>query len=302
MVGLGTQGKKRLSLLGKQVVATVDPNTTEATFAHIEEVPNNIFDSAFLCVPDGEKIRLINFLTASKKHILVEKPLNFRFISEIESIQENSRLANTFIYTAYNHRFEPNIIKMKNLLNEGFLGEIYSVRIFYGNGTAKLVRESNWRDVGLGVVNDLAPHILDTIAFWFGELNISNLIVNNERFENSSPDHSIIHGKYGGIALTMEMSLCSWKNTFQCEIIGRNGSAHIDNLCKWGPSTFNVRKRKLPSGLPEETFEVTEMKDPTWGLEHNFFSESIAKRIKTNLSKDIWIQNMLSQFSAASEK
>ena len=72
------------------------------------------------------------------------------------------------------------------------------------------------------------------------------------KFENNSPDHAILISKNNGIFIELEMSLLSWRNTFSCQIIGEKGSIHIDSLCKWGPSTFLLRKRKFPSGIPFE--------------------------------------------------
>ena len=37
------------------------------------------------------------------------------------------------------------------------------------------------------------------------------------------------------------MTLLSWRNHFTCDIFAENGSAHIESLCKWGPSTFTLR-------------------------------------------------------------
>ena len=53
---------------------------------------------------------------------------------------------------------------MRELIVSGELGEIYSCRMFYGNGTARLVRESDWRDQGAGVLPDLGSHLLDTLV------------------------------------------------------------------------------------------------------------------------------------------
>ena len=47
----------------------------------------------------------------------------------------------------------------------GVLGGIYRCRMFYGNGTARLVRDSAWRDDGAGVLPDLGSHLLDTARF-----------------------------------------------------------------------------------------------------------------------------------------
>ena len=42
-----------------------------------------------------------------------------------------------------------------------------------------------------------------------------------------------------------EVSLCSWKNTFICDLYGEKGSAHISSLTKWTKSSLTIRKRKL---------------------------------------------------------
>ena len=52
-------------------------------------------------------------------------------------------------------------------MGSGVLGKVYHCRMFYGNGTARLVRDSAWRDKGAGVLPDLGSHLLDTINFWF---------------------------------------------------------------------------------------------------------------------------------------
>ena len=37
--------------------------------------------------------------------------------------------------------------------------------MFCGNGTARLVRNSLWRDKGNGVLGDLGSHLIDTTKF-----------------------------------------------------------------------------------------------------------------------------------------
>src|SRR5262249_46389432 len=155
-------------------------------------------------------------------------------------------------YTAYNHRFEPHFLRMGDLIASGVLGRIYSCRMFYGNGTAQLVRESQWRDEGAGVLPDLGSHLLDTCRFWFGRIEDNFGIISVNRFENRAPDHVVIGNEQGPCRFELEMTLLSWRNHFTCDILAENGSAHIESLCKWGPSTFTHRKRIRPSGRPPE--------------------------------------------------
>ena len=75
-------------------------------------------------------------------------------------------------------------------LAEGRLGRIYHCRVFYGNGTARLVRESGWRDAGAGVLPDLGSHLLDALRFWFGDVADDFRVVQASRFENKAPDRA----------------------------------------------------------------------------------------------------------------
>ncbi len=78
IVGLGTQGLKRLKFLKKYVVATVDPINKKANYKKINDVPINDYNSVFICTPDYNKFELINFCIKFSKHILIEKPLYFK--------------------------------------------------------------------------------------------------------------------------------------------------------------------------------------------------------------------------------
>src|SRR5712691_4818307 len=270
VVGLGVQGKKRLAVAGKEAVATVDPFNTDAQYKRIEDVPLDVYDAALVCTPDDAKIGLLNHLLANRKHLLVEKPL---FADDPADLQHLKRLAEanrTVCYTAYNHRFEPHFERMKELIESRQLGRIYSVRMFYGNGTARLVRDSAWRDKGAGVLPDLGSHLLDTAIYWFGPIEAPLTVWSADRFENRAFDH-VTFGVRGTPVLQLEATLLSWRNDFTCDVYGESGSAHIASLCKWGPSTFTHRTRVLPSGRPPEESVTLVQPDPTWALEYTHF-------------------------------
>ena len=87
------------------------------------------------------------------------------------------------------------------------------------------------------------------------------------------------------------MTLLSWRNTFRCDVFAEKGSAHIDCLCKWGPSTFTLRKRVLPSGRPTEETESLQCADPTWQAEYAHFL-GLCRAPDTNIDNDIWINGV----------
>lgn len=294
VAGMGVQGAKRLTVAGQDVVATVDPVKDGVDYRDLRDVPLTDYDAALLCVPDEAKIELLTYLLDAGKHVLVEKPVlsaNDGDLLRLAALAEKNKAV---CYTAYNHRFEPHFVRMRDLIQSRRLGQIYSVRMFYGNGTARLVRDSAWRDQGAGVLPDLGSHLLDTLRFWFGEdFNASFRIRGAYCHENRAFDHVIVDTD-GGLAIQLEMSMLSWRNHHTTDIFGEHGSAHIESLCKWGPSTFSHRTRILPSGRPpEEAFTLVQA-DPTWELEHAHFLKLCTETPGANgLAKDLWIERTL---------
>ena len=293
IVGLGVQGQKRKKLLNKKLIfATVDKKNKSADFKNIKDAPLDKFDSVFVCTPDSEKFKILNYCIANKKNALIEKPLVAGSEKKIKELENKANKANIVFYSAYNHRFEPHFVTIKKIVKSRILGKIYYCHIFYGNGTARLVRNNKWRDKGLGIIQDLGPHLMDTIQFWFNQ-KLSFKIIFKNKFENRSPDHAILFSKKNNFFVKLEMSMCMWKNTLRCDIIGSRGSIHLDSLCKWGPSSLRILKRKLPSGYPQEKKIIIKKKDPTWKLEHNHFFKLIKLRKKNNLNKDMRINKIL---------
>jgi|TARA_B100000315_G_scaffold106329_1_gene97488 predicted dehydrogenase len=297
VAGMGVQGHKRVAVAGNDVVAIVDPVTEGVDFKDIEEVPLDAYDAVLACIPDQAKMAVLGYLLENGKHVLVEKPILADDEADIRHLQDLAKASGAVCYTAYNHRFEPHFVRMKNLITSGALGRIYTLRMFYGNGTARLVRDSAWRDEGAGVLPDLGSHLLDTLLFWIGAPKMPFAICAANRFENRAFDHVVL-GSEGKISIELEMTLLSWRNHFTCDVLAEKGSAHIQSLCKWGPSTFRHRTRVLPSGRPQEEEETLERADPTWALEYAHFKSLCAEGGPSNLDNDLWINGQLNRLGA----
>mgnify|MGYP001242717056 CR=1 FL=1 len=291
IVGYGIQGKKRIKTIKKnQLSAIVDPIIKSAKYCFIEQVPLESYDTVILCTPDNKKEEIINYCVKYNKNILVEKPLIFESLKKLIKLEKNLHKKKLILYTAYNHRFEPNIIKLKKIIDKNKIGKLYSCRMFYGNGTAKLVKNSLWKDHSNGVLNDLIPHLIDLCIFLFGYKQIKEFVlVSYFRHENNSPDHIIIRNNNLNFNIELEATYCMWRNSFSCDLIGEFGSAHLNSLCKWGPSEIILRKRKFPSGKPAETKNIINSKDITWEKEFKFFKSLVDNKKIQNLSTDVKI-------------
>ena len=289
VVGLGVQGNKRYLYAKDNVVATVDPVSSKADYKSLQDISLEIYDAVILSIPDKFKYELIKFALENKKHVMVEKPLALNPINKFTELERIANSNKSFLYIAYNHRFETHFQNIESILKQKLIGDVYSCNLFYGNGTAKLVKESNWRDEGSGVILDLGSHLFDAIDYWFKASKVTKVLSNTSRFENKSPDSANVLFEMSGIRFNLEMSLCSWKNSFACDIVGSKGSLHLKGLRKWGQSVLTHRTRKLPSGVPDEIEYIEVEGDPTWELEYNYFLNQINLQQKTDLKKDEWI-------------
>jgi predicted dehydrogenase len=299
IVGLGIQGRKRFAIAGPDAVASADPVVADAPYRRLEEVPLGSYDAACLCTPDDAKLPLLTYLLSHGKHVLVEKPLLAPDDESLEHLQWLARKSGVVCYTAYNHRFEPHLASVKELLARGAIGTVYQARFFYGNGTARDVRNSLWRDRGLGVLPDLASHLLDLVLFFFGTPQSPPKLWACERFENRACDYFLMGFPGARPMLRLEGTLLSWRNSFLLDIVGEEGSIHVTGLCKWGPTSLIVRRRALPSGRPDEEIRTLEQTDPTWAREYRYFTRLCAGESAdcTNTAKDVWINSVLNQLA-----
>ena len=277
VIGLGIQGRKRREHCGDDFVYYVDPNIQAANYRTAYDVPLDSFDAACVCTPNSGKLGIIRHLIEAKKHVLVEKPLWWNRQKEIKELQYLATKNKCILYTAYNHRFEPALIEAKDLIDSGKLGKIYHCRMFYGNGTAKLVKESPWRDSGIGIFGEIGSHLLDLTQFLFGGYKwFQNVdLISSACFENKTPDHIVFEVSNGDFSVECEATYCSWKNTFTLDILGEKGSLHVNGFCKWSRSisdnTLEWRKRIYPSGVPETKNLNWWCPDPTWKKEYEHF-------------------------------
>ena len=144
IIGYGVQGKKRAKFLKKNNYLIYDKFNSKSDFSNFKEIPIKKISHAYICLPEKEKYKYIIKLLKEKINILVEKPLILSSKEEL-NIKKLLKKNKVTLYTAYNHRFEPHFIKTKKILDSGIIGKVYNVELYYGNGTAKLWKNS-WRE------------------------------------------------------------------------------------------------------------------------------------------------------------
>lgn len=289
VVGCGNIGSKRKQALGERCVATVDPYRAEADYRRLGEVPLDAYDAAVLAVPNQVKLEQLEMLLGQGKHVLVEKPLVFRDEATAERLRRTAQARGAVWYTSYNLRFEPHVLALKELVASEAVGTLYRARMVYGYGTAADIA-GTWRDDEFGVIQDLASHLIDLVGFVFGRFGVEFVVWARDAHEVKGVDHCILATDDRRIVL--ECSYLSWKNRWRIEVVGSRGTLQTEGLTKWGPTTLVVRRRRMPSGVPDEERNVISIPDPTWVRDLAHFEEMVASG-RTSFGNDLWLSRTL---------
>jgi predicted dehydrogenase len=294
LVGLGNIGGKRRGVLGDRCVATVDPFNADADFRQPEECPTDRYDAAILAVPNDVKVRLMEYFLSRGKHVLVEKPLILD-AATAGQLSRAGRAGRAIWYTSYNFRFEPNVLALKRHLEAGAIGRLYRVRMFYGNGTAGNI-VATWRDSPLGILEDMASHLIDLSGFVFGRFGADFRVWERRSYELKGFDHCLL--ATDDRMVTIECSFLSWKNRWRIEALGEEGTLEMNGLTKWGKSELTILRRRRPSGIPDERREVAHGPDPTWAADIRHFEEMAATGA-TSCENDLWLSRTVQAAATA---
>lgn len=125
------------------------------------------------CVPNDAHEQVVCDAAAAGKHIYCEKPLA-RTVTEGRRMVEAVRRAGVKTQMTFNFRFFPAITRAKQLVDEGFLGRVFSFRgRYYRASYISGDKPMSWRlsrqVSGGGALFDLGSHLLDLIYYLLGE-------------------------------------------------------------------------------------------------------------------------------------
>ena len=105
------------------------------------------------------------------KHVLCEKPL-VRTVEEGRQILKVAENTKKYLATGFNYRFYPSILKAKELLDEGRIGELDHIRSYAGYTAADHNHEwlHDMSVMGGGALRDNGIHLIDLTRYFLGEV------------------------------------------------------------------------------------------------------------------------------------
>lgn len=197
VIGVGAMGKNHARLYselpGVQLVGVADVNEKLAAsiahsygckpYADYNDLLDGNLDAVSIAVPTTLHKKVA--LDAIKKgiNVLVEKPIADT-VENADEIIRAARRNKVKLVVGHVERFNPAIIKLKELIDSGLLGKVVSI-------SAKRVGLYNPRIKDVGIIIDLGTHDIDIMSYLYGE-KIKQVYALAGSVVHSHEDHAII--------------------------------------------------------------------------------------------------------------
>lgn len=159
---------------------------------------------------------------AAGKAVLVEKPIAST-VADGETVIEAASRADVPLMVGYVERYNPAVIALKRLIDEGHLGRIYSL-------TARRVGMMPARIKDANVLVDIGVHDIDAAAFVLDRpLRLKSALGGRGRLEDRV-DYASLAIDAGGIAVHIETNWLTPVKMRELYVFGEHGTCHVDYI------------------------------------------------------------------------
>jgi len=136
---------------------------------HFSELLTEAIDLVVISTPNAYHFEMAREAILAGKHVIVEKPIAIH-AKDAQELLDLSKEKHV-IFTAYqNRRFDGDFLTIKQLVEEGVLGEILDVEIHYDRFVEGASSKA-WKaegGPGVNILYDLGVHIIDQVYTLFG--------------------------------------------------------------------------------------------------------------------------------------
>jgi len=292
IIGCGMVGKKRALALGShdllwaidtdikrgQAIAALKGQPKAST--DFNDCINDPCVDIVIVSTTNDKLAQISLLAIQAgKHVLVEKPgaRNFR---EMEDVIDLAQKNGVMVKAGFNLRFHPALMKAREIVDAGKLGELMFIRGRYGHG-GRFGYEKEWRAnpeiSGGGELIDQGVHMIDLCRWFLGDFVSVKGETATYFWDMPVEDNAFfcLSTSQNQIAW-VHVGWTEWKNIFSLEIYGKAGKIQIDGLGgSYGIEKLTYYQMFEKMGPPLTTVWEYPDKDNSWDLEFKTFVDAI---------------------------
>ena len=295
IVGLGSIGKRHLRV-ARELLPNADirvlrhqltneiPEYSNGCFFEIEEAINFLPQIAVIANPAPFHIAAAQALSEHGIHLLVEKPLSSS-LDGVAKLIATCKKYDVTLVTGYNLRFSLSLNRFRDLLNEGVVGKILSVRCEVGQYLPSWRSNDDYRkgvsarsELGGGVLLELS-HELDYLHWIFGDIEWVNATLSRQSDLDINVEDtahitlgflpkSNLHQLIG----VVNLDFIRHDTTRICTAIGDKGSL------RWNGSSGQVDIFKPKEKDWTSLINKKELRDESYHAEWNNFIECVLEK------------------------
>ncbi|MCA9904337.1 MAG: Gfo/Idh/MocA family oxidoreductase [Anaerolineae bacterium] len=286
-------------------VATSHAETAEAAAREIgcevwssdyrDVITRDDVDIIDCCTPNGSHAEVMIAGAQAGKHLYCDKPLALG-VAEGAQMVAAAQTAGVNTQMTFNMRFFPAIMRARQLMDEGFVGRIFSFRArFYRSSYIDPNKPLSWKlrraESGGGALVDIGSHALDLVYSLLGGFDSVQAMLetvikerpvaagSSERVPVDVDDIAFMHLRTtsGAVGLVEASRLGTGiANELVIEIYGEKGSLRFDAARPGWLEVYDAREPATPLGgmrgvrLVETGNRYEGQKAPDWSMAPDF--------------------------------
>ncbi|WP_094228331.1 UDP-N-acetylglucosamine 3-dehydrogenase [Methanolobus psychrotolerans] len=236
VIGAGAMGKNHIRIYSEMPgvelagISDIDRELVEGlalqydtkAFTDYREMLAQGLDAVSIVVPTKMHRQVAIEAIEAGAHVLVEKPIADT-VENAEAIIRAAKSNNRLVMVGHIERFNPAVIKLKEIIDSGLLGKIVSI-------STTRVGPYNPRIRDVGVILDIGVHDIDIISFLYGT-HVNQVYAVAGADIHSFEDHATIHMRldheFSGL---VEVNWLTPHKVRKLTALGVGGVAYLDYI------------------------------------------------------------------------
>jgi UDP-N-acetylglucosamine 3-dehydrogenase len=231
IIGLGNMGSHHLRIFGYmpdvKIVGISDTDKTKNFpydfYSNYKDmIKQESPDFVSICVPTFLHYEIAKYCLNNNLHVLLEKPIATS-IKEAKDLLSIAEKKNLIFLIGHTERFNNGVIKVKELIEHGDLGNIISI-ISRRLGP----RPPTVRKVGVSV--DAAIHDIDIISYLLDDIPIKTTSIKRSIIDNKFDDSAEFLIKYQYVSAFIQVNWITPMKIRELIITGEKGMLKLDYI------------------------------------------------------------------------
>lgn len=238
-------------------------------------------EAVYIPLPNGLHKEWTIKAAEAGKHVLCEKPLSGKSKADAEEMFAAAKRNKVKLMEAFMYRFQPFVIKLKEMVEEGAIGEIKEIKSNFAFDISDRTGDIRLNDdLDGGALNDIGCYTVNISRYLMGGMptKVANFFQKETADGVDLSGSSTLYFEDGAFA-SLYYSLNSY-NEQDLELIGSAGIIRIPGFFSWlEDNYFLLDKDGKVERIPVET-------GPQYQLEVEAFAEAVLNDIEVPLKVD----------------